>query len=219
MAENFANEYQTTLNGAINNSTTSVVVTSDTGAPAANFRIRVDDEYMLVTAKSGTTFTVTRGVEGSTAASHSDGATVTHVLTAGGLSQALSESGSTSQMDQLTGDVSMSSGLTWFDGPTLSLAAGTYVLMGTLTIVLSGSGRGSARLSDGTNHLASTEQFQGTASRELSLSVSGRVVVSSTTTWKLQGAPGSGLTGTIKAANPVNATGNIASTLTALKTA
>lgn len=89
MAENFANEYQTTLNGAIDSSQTSIVVTSDTGSPAAPFRMRVDSEYLLITGKSGTTFTVTRGVEGSTAASHSDGATITHILTAIGLTAGL----------------------------------------------------------------------------------------------------------------------------------
>jgi hypothetical protein len=82
MSENFANEYATTLNGAINNSVTSLVVTTATSAPAADFRIKIDDELMLVTAKAGTTYTVTRGVEGTTAASHADLAPVTHVLTA-----------------------------------------------------------------------------------------------------------------------------------------
>ena len=82
MAENFANEYQTQLNGAIDSSVTSLVVDTASGSPSANFRIRIDDELMLVTNKSGTTFTVTRGVEGSTAAAHSDNAVVTHVLTA-----------------------------------------------------------------------------------------------------------------------------------------
>lgn len=85
MAENFANEYATTLNGAITDVATSLVVTSATGAPAANFRLRIDNEYLLVTAVAGTTFTVTRGVEGSTAVAHSNAATVTHVLTAGAL--------------------------------------------------------------------------------------------------------------------------------------
>lgn len=85
MAENFANEYATALNGAIDNAVTSLVVDSDTGSPDANFRIRIDNEYLLVTAKAGTTFTVTRGIEGSTAAAHADDAAVTHVLTAGGL--------------------------------------------------------------------------------------------------------------------------------------
>lgn len=84
MSENFANTYQTTLNdaGGISSGDTSMVVASATGAPAANFRVLIDSELILVTAKSGTTFTITRGIEGTSAASHADGATVTHVLTA-----------------------------------------------------------------------------------------------------------------------------------------
>lgn len=93
MTENFSNEFQTTLNGAIDDDDLTLVVTSATGAPGANFRIRIDDEYMLVTGVSGTTFTVTRGVESSTAVAHSNGADVTHILTAGGLTQALSAVG------------------------------------------------------------------------------------------------------------------------------
>jgi hypothetical protein len=46
-----------------------------------NFRILVERELMLVTAISGTTWTVTRGVEGTTAASHPSGSTVYGVLT------------------------------------------------------------------------------------------------------------------------------------------
>lgn len=85
MAENFANTYQTTLNdaGGISAGDTSMVVTSATGAPAANFRVKIESELILVTVVAGTTFTITRGIEGTTAASHADGATVTHVLTAG----------------------------------------------------------------------------------------------------------------------------------------
>lgn len=93
MAENFSNQYQTQLNGAINNSVTTLDVDSVTGAPDANFRIKIDDELMLVTAISTLTLTVTRGIEGSTAASHADNAVVTHVLTAGGLAQNLADLG------------------------------------------------------------------------------------------------------------------------------
>lgn len=84
--EKYTNNAQTTLNGAINNSVTSLVVTSAATFPtAANFRLRIEDEIMLVTAVSGTTFTVTRGIEGTTAASHPDQAPVRHILTAGAL--------------------------------------------------------------------------------------------------------------------------------------
>lgn len=89
MAENFSNEYESTLSAGIDADDTSLSVASATGAPTANFRIRIDDEYLLVTNVAGTTFTVTRGIEGSTAVSHSSAAVVTHVLTAGGLTTAI----------------------------------------------------------------------------------------------------------------------------------
>src|SRR5690348_6298844 len=87
MAEQFANLAQTTLNGAINNSVTSITVASSSGFPSsAQYRVRVESEIMLVTAGAGTTsWTVTRGAEGTTAVAHSTGVSVYHVLTAGAL--------------------------------------------------------------------------------------------------------------------------------------
>jgi hypothetical protein len=80
--ERFTNNATTTLNGTINNSTTSVVVTSASSFPTAGqFRIRIEDEIMLVTSISGSTFTATRAQEGTTAVSHTSGVTVRHVLT------------------------------------------------------------------------------------------------------------------------------------------
>jgi hypothetical protein len=91
-SEKYSNDASTTLNGAINNSVTSLVVTSATKFPTTgNFRIKIDSEYMLVTAVSGTTFTVTRGIEGSVAASHSNSVAVYHVLTKGSLDTILAE--------------------------------------------------------------------------------------------------------------------------------
>lgn len=88
MAELLANNASTTLNGGIDNSTTTVVVTLATGFPVTgDFRIIVDSEIMLVTGVSGNTFTVTRGVESTGAVSHSNAAVVTHILTAAGLAQ------------------------------------------------------------------------------------------------------------------------------------
>lgn len=85
--EQFSNNAQTTLNGTITSGATSLVVTSATTFPTSgNFRLLIDSEYLLTTVVSGTTFTVTRGIEGSTPAAHNSGATVTEVLTAGALS-------------------------------------------------------------------------------------------------------------------------------------
>ena len=84
--EQLANNAQSSLNGAITSGATSLVVNSAANFPTSgNFRITIDSEILLVTAVSGTTFTVTRGVEGTTAAGHSNGATVTHILTAASL--------------------------------------------------------------------------------------------------------------------------------------
>jgi len=96
MTENTANTYATTLNngGTLNSGDTSMVVTSATGSPAANFRVKIENELILVTAKSGTTFTITRGIEGTTAASHADGSAVTHVLTSASLAQLIAEGAS-----------------------------------------------------------------------------------------------------------------------------
>jgi len=84
MAEKFSNNGRSTLSGAINSAVTSLTVASASSFPTTgNFRIKIDSELLLVTAVSTNTFTVTRGIESTTAASHSSGATVTHVITAG----------------------------------------------------------------------------------------------------------------------------------------
>ena len=61
----------TTLTSAITATQTTLTVASAAGFPLSTFRIRIDDELMSVTGGFGTTtWTVTRGVESSTPASH-----------------------------------------------------------------------------------------------------------------------------------------------------
>ena len=68
----------TTLSGAMNASQTTLSVASPSGFPSTAFRIRIDDEQMNVTGGFGTnTWTVTRGANGTTAASHVTSQTVT----------------------------------------------------------------------------------------------------------------------------------------------
>lgn len=93
---------ESTLNGTINNSVTTLTVTSAAAFPAAvtgtsQFRVIVGTEIMIVTNVSGTTFTVTRGAESTTAASHSSGDAITHVITAGTL-QAIFGGGTAGQV-------------------------------------------------------------------------------------------------------------------------
>lgn len=86
MGEKFTNRAISQLSSPINNSVTTLTVASASSFPSSgNFRIKVDDEYMLVTGVSSNTFTVTRAHEGTLAASHASGANVTHVLTVGAL--------------------------------------------------------------------------------------------------------------------------------------
>lgn len=102
--EQYFNDVETTLNGSIINSQTTLVVTAATGyASSGNFRIRIEDELMLVTGVSGTTFTVTRGIESTTAVSHTSGVTVNHVVSAAGLSQILTEAPGVSTPQTATG--------------------------------------------------------------------------------------------------------------------
>jgi hypothetical protein len=76
---NHANFAQTTLASAITDTSgTSVTVTSSTGFPATPFICSIDTEAFLVGTVAGTTWTVTRGYEGSTAATHLNGATIYH---------------------------------------------------------------------------------------------------------------------------------------------
>lgn len=85
-AEQFANNASSTLNGAITSVAATLVVTSAAPFPTVpQFRLIIDSELLLVTAVAGTTFTVTRGAEGTLAAAHGNLALVTHILTAGAM--------------------------------------------------------------------------------------------------------------------------------------
>lgn len=70
----------TTLNngGTVGIGDVSLVVTSASGFPVAPFYILIESELILVGAKSGTTFSsLTRGYNGTSAATHADGTAVT----------------------------------------------------------------------------------------------------------------------------------------------
>lgn len=88
---------ETTLASGINSSVTSMTVASGTGSAllggvtlaAGNvdqFTVALDpdttsEEIVFITAAASDTFTIVRGRAGTTAVSHSAGATVKHVLT------------------------------------------------------------------------------------------------------------------------------------------
>jgi len=84
MARNYSNvAEQTSLTTGINSSAVSITVDSNTGYPSVPYTILIDpglatEEVCEVTAVAGTTWTVTRGVDGTPATSHDTGAAVVH---------------------------------------------------------------------------------------------------------------------------------------------
>lgn len=91
MAEQLANDIQTLLVEGISAGATTLKPQSTTGFPAAEFRIRIDDELILVKGV-GAEWTIERGVEGTTAAKHEAGATIYHLLTKAALLRVIDES-------------------------------------------------------------------------------------------------------------------------------
>jgi hypothetical protein len=121
--------------------------------------------------------------------------------------------------NQLAADVTMTSANTYYDGPSLTLTAGTYLLMGHVTCMITGnSGQYTAKLWDGTTVTDSAAQTQSSNTFPVSLSVYGVVSPTGSTTYKISVASGTAA-GKILAAAPTNAAGNTASTLIALKLA
>ncbi len=79
---------RTTLSSGINDSVTSITVAAVTGFPGSYpYTLILDEdtasqEVVEVTAGTGTTLTITRGVDGSVAVAHSAGAAVNHGVSA-----------------------------------------------------------------------------------------------------------------------------------------
>jgi hypothetical protein len=93
---NYSNtSVQTTLTTGIDDTVTILIVADATGYPAVPFAIVVDpdvvasEEVVLVTAKVGPIFTVTRGYDSTTAKAHSAGASVIHAAIAADLADRL----------------------------------------------------------------------------------------------------------------------------------
>lgn len=138
MAELFANIAASTLDVGIDDNDLSLDVVDASDFPASgNFRIVIGSEIMLVTAVASETFTVTRGAEGTVAAAHLAGVPVTHVLTAGGLAQTISENVATfSNEYEICSNDTVFNSASWTDvvGCGVTLTAGTWLVMATCTL-------------------------------------------------------------------------------------
>ena len=111
----------------------------------------------------------------------------------------------------------MTAANTWYDGPSVELGEGTWMVSGALLVLGTAAMQGiTARISDGTTHHASAEFSYGdNVGYAITLSLPRReVALAVTTTIKLQAA--STVAGAvIKAATTVNGSGNNASWITA----
>jgi|GEM_PF-3498456 len=121
----------------------------------------------------------------------------------------------------LGADVAMASANTWYDGPTVSLAAGTWLVMASATLgrTTTTAGHYNIRISTGTTHYASVQQFHASvANNWAALSCNAIVTFGSTTTIKLQAA--ATITADVmKAATANNSSGNNATGLVAVRIA
>ncbi len=123
----------TTLSAAINATQTTITVASAATMPSfGQFRITVGGENMMVTAGAGsTTWTVTRGIDGTTAAAASSGATVSHTNPSSG---ELSWNGTTHVLT-ISGTIFIDGSITMGDGSTDQYnGQGTIYTSGTFTV-------------------------------------------------------------------------------------
>jgi hypothetical protein len=99
MAEQVVNTVSGQLNGALDDSQVDVTLVSASGFPAdGDFRLKVDNELMLVTGVAGVVLTVTRGIESTVAVAHNDGRAAKVVHTAAGLATYMSEQASGAEL-------------------------------------------------------------------------------------------------------------------------
>ena len=99
---------QTALSGPVTAAATSMSVSAVTGFPGTDFVLAIDygtanQELVLVTAVSGTTLTVTRGYDNTTAVSHDTGAVVVHTHSAADFADSRNHEAATSNVHGVTG--------------------------------------------------------------------------------------------------------------------
>ena len=127
----------------------------------------------------------------------------------------------TSLSASLSADVALTTTSTWYDGPSVFLDAGTWLVIGRITHVRSATTAETiyARLGDGTNHYASTQCYHASVSGTgVVLPMFAVITLAATTTIKLQATSSVGAsTSTMKAALTANGAGNNATNIIAIR--
>jgi len=150
-----------------------------------------------IIVRNASNVTARLGIGSSGKVLSSDGTDISWQTPSGG-------SGVTESEAFLSGNVTITSN-TYADGPSLSLAAGTYLLDTQLSIVATGAGWTTVKLMSGTTPLTATESYNNFGGAMLTYHLSGYTVLGSTTTVKVQATTDTG--GTINTTPAHNATG------------
>jgi hypothetical protein len=121
----------------------------------------------------------------------------------------------------LSGDVTIVNSATFYDGPTVSLTVGTWLVQGTVTISdATAAGNQTAKLWDGTTVYASGESMVPSVNGACAITLQAVIVVPSTISYKISCASSHGTSNAkIRAATPSSGSGNNASRLSAIKIA
>jgi len=129
----------------------------------------------------------------------------------------------TTAQDALAADVVLTVSGTWYDGPGVSLAAGTWLVLGTVTAQRAATTLSSyfARITTGSVHYASTQGTQPSQSpHSVSLTMSAIITLAAPTTIKLQATTNAGAsTEKMLAATSAYGSGNNATHIRAVKVA
>lgn len=125
----------------------------------------------------------------------------------------------TSTSNAMSGDVTMTNANQFYDGPSVSLTAGTWLLVGNIHArQQTGAGNFTAKLWNGTTVIAAAQTTPAGANYLAELPVCGIAIAAGAETWKISLA--NDVAGcTIKAAPSHNSPGNYASHLAAIKIA
>lgn len=132
----------TTLTGNITSSSTSITLASVTGFPSQfPYTLALDydtasEELVDVTAASGTTLTVTRAVDSTSAQSHSTGAKVKHVISGRDLRETQNHMAASTGVHGVTGAVVGTTDTQTLTNKDVSSSTNTFPasMQGTLTI-------------------------------------------------------------------------------------
>ena len=139
----YANAPATTLANSCTALATSIVVTSTTGLPIAYpYTLILDrgtatEEAVSVTAAAGTTLTVTRGIDSTTAFAHSAGASVVHGITAQDIREANAHVNATTGVHGTTGALVGTSDTQTLTNKTISVDSNTVSGVAASSFVLS----------------------------------------------------------------------------------